>query len=102
MSTVIKTKVRQWLVLAVFSAVMVPIGVFLGGLAVAGAYEGDAGFFGLAGGIYTDAITGHVPALILLFSPLLLVLAWQLAGAAYRAVSKHQSAPQTSSSKLAG
>jgi len=95
MTLVSKDRLRQWLLLAVFSAILVPIAVFLGGLLVAGSYEGDAGFFGLTGGIYADAMSGSLSALILLFSPLLLVLVWQLAGTAHRAISKHQQSAQT-------
>jgi len=102
MTIINKSRVRQWLLLALFSAVMVPVAVSLGGLIVAGNYEGEAGFFGLAGGIYTDAITGHLPALILLFSPLLLVLIWQLSGAVYRAICKQQSSTQTGNNAPAG
>lgn len=98
MSSLSKSRIRQWLLLAAFSVVMVPTGVFLGGLLVAGPYEGNAGFFGLAGGIYTDALTGHFSALLLLFSPLLLVLIWQLAAAAHRTVQNHRALAQSDAS----
>ncbi len=81
---------RLWLAVTAFSVVIVPVGVFLGGLLLAGPYEGNAGVFGLIGGIYADALTGHPSALILLFSPLLLLLIWQLAIMAYRAISSKQ------------
>ncbi len=73
-----------------FSVVMVPVGVFLGGLLLAGPYEGKSGVLGLIAGIYADALTGHPSALILLFSPLLLLLVWQLAIMAYRTISSKQ------------
>ena len=86
------TRPKLWLILAAFSVVMVPVGVFLGGLLVAGTYEGDGGVLGLTLGIYSDALNGHLNALILLFSPLLLLLIWQLALAGYRLISAQQRA----------
>jgi len=86
---------KLWLIVAAFSVVIVPVGVFLGGLLLAGTYEGNAGVFGLIGGIYADALTGHLSALILLFSPLLLLLIWQLAIAAYGLISAKQELTRT-------
>lgn len=87
-----------WLAVAAFSVVMVPVGVFLGGLLLAGPYEGNSGVLGLIGGIYADALTGHLSALILLFSPLLLLLIWQLAIMAYRAIGSKQGLPGAAAS----
>ena len=78
---------RLWLILAAFSVAVVPVVVFLGGLWLAGPYEGDGGIFGMMAEIYGDALTGRTNALLLLFSPVLLVVIWVAAFRARRALS---------------
>lgn len=91
-------KLRPWLPVTVFSLIFVPLAVFFGGLLLAGPYAGDAGFFGLLGGIYTDAITGHFGAILLLLSPVLLLAIWKVAAAAYRLICRQQAATADRSS----
>ena len=84
---------RVWLIFLLFSVILVPIVVFLGGLLLAGPYEGNGGVFGLMGVIYRDALTGHASALLLLSSPLLLVGGWLAAFWLRRNIIRRQTAP---------
>jgi len=81
---------RQALKLLAASIVLVPSLVFLGGLWLAGPYEGDGGIFGMLAHVYKDALTGGLGALLLLLGPLLLILIWQLAFASRRTIIEHQ------------
>jgi len=80
---------RQALKLLAASIVLVPSLVFLGGLWLAGPYEGD-GIIGMLAHVYKDALTGGLGALLLLLGPLLLILIWQLAFASRRTIIEHQ------------
>jgi hypothetical protein len=75
---------RQSLIVLAISIVLVPSIVFLGGLWLAGPYEGENGVLGMLGHIYTDALSGKLSALLLLLGPLLLILLWQVAFASRR------------------
>ncbi len=87
--TLIKN-IRQASMVLVASIVLVPSLVFLGGLWLAGPYEGEGGIFGMLAHIFKDAVTGNLSALLLLFGPLLLILIWQLAFAARRTIIHRQ------------
>jgi len=68
--------VKRLLYIILLCLVGVPLTIYwIGGLLV-GPYEGERGLFGMMGSIYGDALTGHLSAWILLFSPLLLVGIW--------------------------
>jgi hypothetical protein len=81
---------RQALKLLAASIVLVPSLIFLGGLWLAGPYEGDGGIIGMLAHVYKDALTGGLGALLLLLGPLLLILIWQLAFASRRTIIEHQ------------
>lgn len=81
---------REALMLLGASIVLVPSLIFLGGLWLAGPYEGDGGIFGMLAHVYKDALTGGLGALLLLLGPLLLILIWQLAFACRRTLIEHQ------------
>jgi hypothetical protein len=70
---------RRWALFTLFSLLLIPIAVFLGGWFLAGPYEGNAGVFGLTGSIYGDAIAGKPSALVLLAAPVLLIIIWKSA-----------------------
>jgi uncharacterized membrane protein len=72
-------KPRRWVIFTLFSLLLIPIVVFLGGWFLAGPYEGNASVFGLMGSIYGDAIAGKSSALVLLASPMLLIFIWKSA-----------------------
>ena len=90
--TAIPNEMRPWLLVAAGSLVMVPLAVFFGGLLLAGPYEGESGFFSMAGEIYRDAVTGHLSAIALLLSPVLLLAIWKLAAIAYKFICERQAA----------
>lgn len=78
---------KFWVSLCLASLVIVPAGVFLGGLLLAGPYEGNNGLFSLAGELYRDAIALRPAALLLLGSPLLLAGIWALALMLHRSIT---------------
>ena len=70
---------RLWLAFTLFCIFAVPAAVFLGGLWLAGPYEGENGYLGMLGNLYGDALTGNIGALTLLLSPVAIIAAWRLA-----------------------
>ena len=53
-----------------------PVTAYLAAGQVVGPYEGPRGLASYLGAIYGDALSGHAPALIMLFSPCLIALLW--------------------------
>ena len=68
--------VKFWFTAALVCLLGVPLVIYLAGGLIVGPYEGDGGLFGLFATIYGDALTGHLPAIVLLLSPLLLFGIW--------------------------
>ncbi len=81
-------ELRNWLLLAAFSLVFMPLAVFFGGLLLAGPYEGNAGFLGMTGEIYRDALTGGLSAVALLLAPVILVAIWRVAAIVRRLIAQ--------------
>jgi len=76
----VQKKTRTRLALALFCLVYVPLGVYLFGMLLAGSYDGEYGFFGLAGRIYMDLLKLELTAWFLMLSPALVYLIWRLVG----------------------
>jgi len=90
---------RLWLAFAVFCIVAVPVAVFLGGLWLAGPYEGENGIFGMLGAVYGDALSGQPGAIGLLFSPVLIIAIWKIALQASRLIAAHQAGAGSTAAK---
>ena len=71
-----RLSIKFWLPLFLLSLVIVPVGVFLGGMLLAGPYEGANGLFSLMGDLYKDALSLRLGAWLLLSSPVLLAAIW--------------------------
>jgi uncharacterized membrane protein len=78
--------IKAWVALCLLSVIVVPAGVFLGGLLLAGPYAGANGLFSLMGDLYGDALALRPSALLLLSSPVLLVAIWALALTVHRSM----------------
>ncbi len=70
--------IKSWLSILVLCLIGVPVVVYWVGGLIVGPYEGEGGIMGMIRIIYADALTGHLSAWVLLFSPLLLVAIWML------------------------
>jgi hypothetical protein len=62
--------------LAAFCLIGVPVIIYIFGSLIVGPYMGEGGLLGMLGTIYLEALTGHLSALILLFSPAILITIW--------------------------
>jgi len=71
---------KRWLFIVFLCLIGVPVGIYWVGGLIVGPYEGENGLPGLMTSIYSDALAGHLPAWVLLFSPLLLVAIWLIYG----------------------
>lgn len=67
---------KTWISIAALCLLGVPLIIFLSGGLIVGPYEGDGGLLGLMRAIYADAATGHLSAIFLLLSPMLLAGIW--------------------------
>ena len=67
---------RNWIIAAAASILLVPVAVFLGGWLLVGPYEGEAGLLGLTLAIYRDALLLDGGAWLLLLAPVLLAALW--------------------------
>jgi len=71
---------KRWITIILMCLVGVPTAVYWVGGLIVGPYEGDDGILGMMRVIYTDALTGHISAVVLLASPLLLIGIWIIVG----------------------
>jgi hypothetical protein len=72
--------IKHWTSIIFLCLVGVPPAVYWTGGILVGPYEGEQGLPGLIGSIYSDALSGHLSALVLLASPLLFVGIWMFYG----------------------
>jgi len=56
--------------------ILMPVVVFVGGMLLAGPYEGKASLIGLMSAIYKDGLSLKPGALLLLTWPVVLILLW--------------------------
>lgn len=68
--------VKFWISALLLCLLGVPLIIYATGGLIVGPYEGEGGITGLMSAIYGDALTGHLTAILLLFSPLLLIGIW--------------------------
>ena len=71
---------KRWSSIIFLCLIGVPLVIYLVGGLIVGPYEGENGLPGMMTSIYSDALSGHLSALILLFSPLLLIAIWLACG----------------------
>lgn len=79
-----RKRLTNLLALFVTGAAIIPLGGYLVGLFVIGAYEGENGLAGYLGSIYLAAWQGEKAALILILAPILVVGVWMIALWLYR------------------
>ena len=71
---------KRWLFIIFLCLIGVPLVIYWVGGLIVGPYEGENGLPGMMASIYSDALSGHISAWILLFSPLLLLAIWLACG----------------------
>lgn len=71
-----RKRLTNILALLVTGAVIIPVGGYLVGSYVVGAYEGENGLAGYIGTLYLAAFRGEKAALILILTPLLVAGSW--------------------------
>ncbi len=69
-------RLKNWIIFALVSLLLVPPLVYMGGSVLVGPYEGEFGMIGMIGTIYADAARLKASAWIVLLAPLLLGLIW--------------------------